>query len=98
MSEYQLQIKQIVDYTRCRVYRKFVQSLINDRSIRISGGSGLFVLRSFAATRTSVPRTAGLTVSVIRSIPASGLPQQKSSSQWFRTRFHWQAIEILEKL
>jgi len=42
MSEYQLEIKQIVDYPRCRIYRQFVQSLINDRSIRISGGSGLF--------------------------------------------------------
>ena len=38
MTEYQLEIKQIVDYPRCRIYRQFVQSLINDRSIRISGG------------------------------------------------------------
>ena len=30
MSEYQLEIKQIVDYPRCRIYRQFVQSLIAD--------------------------------------------------------------------
>ena len=42
MSEYQLQIKQVVDYPRCRIYRQFVQSLMADRSIRIGGGSGLF--------------------------------------------------------
>ena len=42
MSEYQLELKQIVDYTRCRIYRQFIQSLMNDRSIRVSGGSGLF--------------------------------------------------------
>ena len=51
MSEYQLQIKQIVDYPRCRIYRQFVQALITDRSIRVSGGSGLFyftVLCSYA--------------------------------------------------
>ena len=30
MSEYQLQIKQVVDYPRCRIYRQFVQSLITD--------------------------------------------------------------------
>lgn len=43
MSEYTLEIKQIVDYPRCRIYRQFVQALIADRSIRVSGGSGLFL-------------------------------------------------------
>ena len=42
MSEYTLEIKQIVDYPRCRIYRQFVQALIADRSIRVSGDSGLF--------------------------------------------------------
>ena len=45
MPEYQLEIKQVVDYPRCRIYWQFIQSLINDRSIRVSGGSGLFVVR-----------------------------------------------------
>lgn len=40
MPEYQLQIKQVVDYPRCRIYREFIHKLINDRSIRINGGSG----------------------------------------------------------
>lgn len=39
MSEYQLEIKQIVDYPRCRIYRQFIQNLMADRSIRTSGGS-----------------------------------------------------------
>lgn len=43
MSEYQLQIKQIVDYPRCRIYRQFIQSLMSDQSIRVGGGSGLFL-------------------------------------------------------
>ena len=42
MPEYQLQIKQVVDYPRCRIYRQFVHRLMADRSIRTSGGSGLF--------------------------------------------------------
>ena len=42
MPTYQLQIKQIVDYPRCRIYRQFVRFLMEDRSIRVSGGSGLF--------------------------------------------------------
>lgn len=42
MPTYQLQIKQIVDYPRCRIYRQFVRFPMEGRSIRISGGSGLF--------------------------------------------------------
>lgn len=42
MPTYQLQIKQIVDYPRCRIYRQFVRFLMEDRSIRVSGGFGLF--------------------------------------------------------
>ena len=36
MDCYKLEIKQIVDYPRCRIYREFIQSLIADRSIRLS--------------------------------------------------------------
>ena len=78
MSEYQLEIKQIVDYPRCRIYRQFVQSLINDRSIRISGGSGLFcftVLCSYANFRTSYRRIDGISYTFI---PVSGSSPQKS--------------------
>ena len=42
MPAYQLQIKQVVDYPRCRIYRQFIRHLMEDRSIRVSGGSGLF--------------------------------------------------------
>ncbi len=34
MPEYQLQIKQVVDYPRCRIYREFIHKLINDRRLR----------------------------------------------------------------
>ena len=56
MSEYQLELKQLVDYPRCRIYRQFIQTLMADRSIRTSGGSGLFsftVLCSYANFHTS---------------------------------------------
>ena len=43
MPTYQLQIKQVVDYPRCRIYRQFVRFLMEDRSIRVSGGSGRFL-------------------------------------------------------
>ena len=67
MPTYQLQIKQIVDYPRCRIYRQFVRFLMEDRSIRVSGGSGLFyftVLCSYANFRTSYRRIDGISYTV----------------------------------
>ena len=67
MHEYTLEIKQIVDYPRCRIYRQFVQSLIADRSIRVSGGSGLFyfvVLCAYANFRTSYKRIDGISYTI----------------------------------
>ena len=98
MSEYQLQIKQIVDYPRCRIYRQFVQSLIKDRNLRISGGSGLFyytVLCSYANFRTSYRRIDGISNTIY---PGEWICTVKELSAWFRTRFHRQAVEILEEL
>ena len=36
MPTYQLQIKQIVDYPRCRIYQQFIRFLMEDRSIRVN--------------------------------------------------------------
>ena len=36
MSKYELQIKQVVEYPLCRMYRQFIQSLIKDRNIRLN--------------------------------------------------------------
>ena len=67
MPDYQLEIKQVVDYPRCRIYREFLQSLIADRGIRTSGRPGLFcfsVLSSYANFRTSYLRIDGLTYTI----------------------------------
>ena len=34
--EYQLEIKQIVDYPRCSIYREFIRSLIADKDLHIN--------------------------------------------------------------
>lgn len=44
MSEYKLEIKQVVDYPRCRIYRQLIQCLIKDPNIRSGGSSGPFLL------------------------------------------------------
>ena len=70
MPTYQLQIKQVVDYPRCRIYRQFVHRLMADRSIRTSGGSGLFyftVLCSYANFRTSYRRIDGISYTIYRA-------------------------------
>ena len=54
--DYQLEIKQIVDYPRCRIYRDFIRTLMQDRNIRTNGSSYLFyytVLCSYANFRSS---------------------------------------------
>ena len=63
MSEYQLEIKQIVVDPRCRIYWQFVQTLMKDRSICLGGSPGLFyytVLCSYANFRTSYKRIDGI--------------------------------------
>ena len=98
MPEYQLQIKQVVDYPRCRIYRQFVHRLMADRSIRTSGGSGLFyftVLCSYANFRTSYRRIDGISYTIY---PGEWVCTLKEVSQWFRTRFQCQALTVLEQL
>ena len=55
--DYQIEIKQIVDYPRCRIYRSFFRDLMEDRNIRTNGSSYLFyymVLCSFANFRSLI--------------------------------------------
>lgn len=98
MSEYNLEIKQIVDYPRCRIYRQFIQTLIKDQSLRTNIGSGLFyftVLFSFANFRTSYRCIDGISYTIY---PGEWLCTIMELSEWFRTRFQHQAIGILEEL
>lgn len=87
MSNYQLQIKQIVDYPRCRIYRNFIQELIRDHSLHAKGGCGLFrftVFCSYANFRTSYRKIDGISYTVY---PGEWVCTIKENSSWFRTRF-----------
>ena len=98
MQSCQLEIKQIVDYPRCRIYRQFIQNLMADRSIRTNGGSGLFyytVLCNYANFRTSYLRIDGIGYTVY---PGEWICTVKELSAWFRTRFQYQAVTILDEL
>lgn len=52
---YQLELKQIVDFPRCRIYREFIQTLMKDRSIRTNGGSCLFIFSFYVLMQITVP-------------------------------------------
>jgi hypothetical protein len=98
MPEYQLEIKQIVEYPRCRIYRQFIRTLMGDRSIRISGGSGLFyytALCSYANFRTSYKRIGGINYTVY---PGEWVCKIDEITKWFRTRFQRQTVSILDRL
>ena len=98
MPDYQLEIKQVVDYPRCRIYREFVQTLIADRSIRTNGGSGLFyytVLCSYANFRTSYRRLDGITYTVY---PGEWVCRVSELMACFRVRFQHKALSILKAL
>ncbi len=99
MSDYKLEIKQIVDYPRCRIHREFIQSLISDRSIRTNNGcSGLFyyaVLCSYANFRTSYRRIDGITYTVY---PGEWVCTLKELAEWLRIRTKRHVLDILEDL
>lgn len=98
MPSYQLQIRQVVDYPRCRIYRQFIQSLIADRGIRTDRGSGLFyytVLCSYANFRTSYRRIEGISYTVF---PGEWVCTLNELAGWFRVRSHRQALSILDNL
>lgn len=98
MSNYQLQIRQVVDYPRCRIYRQFIQSLIADRSIRTDGDSGLYyytVLCSYVNFRTSYRRIEGISYTVFPGEWFCGL---KELTGQFRTRTQQQTLGILNAL
>lgn len=98
MTEYQLEIKQLVDYPRCRIYRQFVQSLLGDLNIRTSGGSGLFyytVLSCYANFRTSYRRLGGVNYTIF---PGEWLCTTDEIVSLLRVRNQRQAITILTDL
>ncbi len=98
MSEYKLEIKQVVDYPRCRFYRQFIQLLLAEKELRVNGNSYLFHytgLCCYANFRTSYKRVDGISYTIH---PGEWLCSINEVKEWFRTRFQHQAIATLEEL
>ena len=98
MTNYQLELRQLVSYPRCRVYREFLQTLIADRGVRTNGRPGLFcytVLCSYANFRTSYLRVDGISCTVY---PGEWICRVEELTKLLRFRFRRQILDTLEAL
>ena len=98
MSNYKLQIKQVVDYPRCRIYRQLIQYLIKDPNIRTGGSSGLFyytVLCCYANFRTSYKRIDGISYTVH---PGEWVCRANELKELLRQKTVKQTVNILADL
>lgn len=98
MKEYQIELKQLVDYPRCRIYRKFLQALIADRSLHSNGGCGLFyfmVLYSLVNFRSSYQRIEKTSYIVH---PGEWICPLHELTENFRLKYQKQTLVILEYL
>lgn len=96
--EYQLELKQIVAFPRCRIYRQFIRSLMEDRSIRTNGCSGLFyfvTLSSYANYQTSYQSFDGIRYLVL---PGEWICRLSEMPDWFRVHTQRKALGILNDL
>lgn len=95
---YELEIKQTVDYPRCRIYREFIRTLMKDKNIRTCGSSYLFyymALCSYANFRSSYRKVEGISYLLG---PGEWICKTSELSDWFRTKYQHQAFTILEYL
>ena len=98
MSSYQLQIKQVVDYPRCRIYRQLIQYLIKDPNIRTGGSSGLFyytVLCCYANFRTSYKRIDGISYTVY---PGEWILRVSELKELLRLKTLKQTVDVMHSL
>ncbi len=96
--KYQLELKQLVEYPRCRIYRNFIRTLTGDRSIRTNGNSYLFyfmLLCSYANYRTSHRRLEGVSYTLTAGEWICPISELQDS---FRLRFQHQVLSILQFL
>ena len=98
MEEYKLELKQIVDYPRCRMYRQFIQGLIANKNLRVGGSSSLYyytVLCCYANFRTSYRRLGAINYMIF---PGEWLLKMDELLALLRVNSKKQVIAILSDL
>lgn len=96
--EYKLEIKQVVEYPRSRIYREFIRELMRDKNINTLGCSYLFyftVLSSYANFRSSYKNIEGTRFMVC---PGEWICSVKEMQEWFRCKSKNKLFGILDTL
>jgi len=98
LTEFQLEIKQIVENPRCRMYKKFVEMLMCEPDIKTNGGCGLYhytVLSCFANFQTTNRRISGINYTVF---PGELLCTMDELILLLRVKGKFQVLTILSDL
>ena len=98
MTEYQLEIKQIVEYPRRRICKKIIEVLMCDPNIKTNGGCGLchyIVLSGFASYKTEHRKISGINYTIY---PGELLCTMVELLELLRVKSKWRALAILSDL
>ncbi len=96
--QYQLKLQQLVTYSRCRIYRKFIRTLADDKNIRLNGDSCLFffvALCSLANFRTSSLSVDGISYTIA---PGEWMMSLSELMQFFHKKTVKETITVLNRL
>lgn len=95
---YKLEIKQLLKFRNCRIYRSFIRELMRDMSLKTKGTSYFFfyvILCSYANFRTSYVWIASDQFTVYPGHWVCRLSEMKA---WFRLKSKKQLLEVLDTL
>ena len=95
---YQLEIKQLLKFRHCRIYRKYIRNLMRDMNLKTKGSSYLFfyvILCSYANFRTSYTRIESNYFTVY---PGHWVCKVNEVTEWFRLKSRKQTFAVLDTL
>lgn len=98
MKVYQLEIKQLLKFRHCRIYRSFIRELMRNMNLKTKGTSYLFfyiILCSYANFRTSYVRIESNYFTVY---PGHWVCKMSEITEWFRLKARKQTLAVLDIL
>ena len=95
---YKVEIKQLLKFRHCRIYRSFIRGLMRDMNLKTKGTSYLFfyiILCSYANFRTSYIRIESNYFTVY---PGHWVCRLSEITEWFRLKTRKQTVAVLDAL
>lgn len=93
---YKLEIKQLLKFRHCRIYRSFIRELMRDKNLKIKGNSYLFfyvILCSYANFRISYIQIESNYFTVY---PGHWVCRLGKMQEWFRLKNKKQIVAVLD--